>query len=455
MAAIFLIILWLNWNSHTMLAVYAYYIDFKNIILSGFNASQAKLCNPTFPMWGYGWLLIITENKLLLILIQGSLAIFSVWYFFRMAQSNNMLDDNTLLIYKTLLIIAIPFYAFHSIRWPYSISMSLIVLSLVLFLAGFFYIKKPLKRIIISGILFGLALNFRSDYYLIPIGFSIVMLIIMKFRSTVIGKTAVWLIAIYAMLIPWGMYTYYTTGHFLLTSTNKGHVMFIGLGNLPDNKWGITKWDHDPVLKATMIKEYGEDKSTLLYETNQYVLSEFKNRIKADPTEYVRKNIYAAGRLFLEGVYSGDFLHHEVYKLQPLDTCWTRPGDTWKFNEGENTFKGIRSEFLNKPLQTIKHIGFTSLLRIMAKKISSAFSRITSFLALILLPLGLFFSIRDKNYLMLFSILLILYQAGVNILAYQWNLYTANVYFFLLLLLSYTLLSMIYLVHKKKETEHI
>lgn len=439
MAVIFVIIVWLNWYSPTMLVVYGYYIDFKNIILSGFDISQSKLCTPTFPMWGYGWLLLLTENKFLLLSFQSILALISVWYFFKLVNSNELLDKKTILIFKLLLVFALPFYAFHSIRWPYSYSVSLVILSLLFFVEGFFLNKNNLKKIVLSALFFGLALNFRSDYYLVPVGFAIMALIFQGFSLLQLKKVIIWLAFTYMLLIPWGIYAYHVTGHFLLTSTNQGHVMFIGLGNLPENKWGITKLDQDSVLKEVMFNKYKEHKSTLLYETNKFVLSEFKKRVKNNPAEYMRKNIYATKELLLKGVYPGDFLHHEILKIQPIDTCWTQPGESWKWEKSYNEYKGIGKIIVKNPLNIFDHIGFIPLLRIIAKKISAFYGRIIVFFALIFLPLTIYFSIREKNYLIFFSLLLILYQVSVNILAYNWNLYTSNVFFFLLLTLSYSL----------------
>ena len=36
-----------------------YYADLTNIIRAGFDPSAGALGTPTFPMWGYGWLMLI------------------------------------------------------------------------------------------------------------------------------------------------------------------------------------------------------------------------------------------------------------------------------------------------------------------------------------------------------------------------------------------------------------
>jgi len=80
----------LNWHAQGMQGIIPHYIDFKRIILSGFDPSVARHGTPTFPMWGYGWLFLVTENKLLLLIFQNALAIFAAWFFIRYLEINNI-----------------------------------------------------------------------------------------------------------------------------------------------------------------------------------------------------------------------------------------------------------------------------------------------------------------------------------------------------------------------------
>ena len=65
--------IWLNYYARNMHGILRYYEDFKRIILHGFDPNAALHGVPTFPMWGYGWILLITENQLLLLIIQNAL----------------------------------------------------------------------------------------------------------------------------------------------------------------------------------------------------------------------------------------------------------------------------------------------------------------------------------------------------------------------------------------------
>ena len=58
-----LILAILNRNSQMMGGLLDYYNDFKNIISHNFDLKYSKMNSPAFPMWGYGWLFLITTNK--------------------------------------------------------------------------------------------------------------------------------------------------------------------------------------------------------------------------------------------------------------------------------------------------------------------------------------------------------------------------------------------------------
>ncbi len=77
MVAIAPAIIWLNFHGQGMQGIIGNYLDFKRIILSGFNPAAGIYALPTFPMWGYGWLFLVTENKTMILVFQNALAIFA------------------------------------------------------------------------------------------------------------------------------------------------------------------------------------------------------------------------------------------------------------------------------------------------------------------------------------------------------------------------------------------
>jgi len=120
-------------------------------------------------------------------------------------------------------------------------------LALLLMFYGTWLIYVNLKNqntilyYIYSGLIFGLAANIRSDIllfvFLLCTSLTIYAIYIKNFR--IIIKTISLCLMILILLIPWATFTYKTIGEARLTSTNGGGVMYIGLGILPDNPWGI------------------------------------------------------------------------------------------------------------------------------------------------------------------------------------------------------------------------
>ncbi len=432
MTIIAVIITWLNYYGHHMLVIYPYYVDFKNIILSGFNPNSGIIGTPTYPMWGYGWLLILTESKLILIMIQFALALFSIWYFFNQIEKLKILSKNIIIYSKGFLIISVPWYVFHSIRWPYSISISLILISFIIFVVEFFYVnpqKTKYKRILLSGILFGIALNFRSDYYLLPVGFTIVFLILKKINRINLKKTLYWLASIYLMLVPWSIYTYSVTSHFLLTSTNSGHVLFLGLGAHPENYWNIKIEDNDPLMNKLIYDKFGEKKSTLVYETNEFLKNEFFDRVKSNPIEYFRKVLFSFKKFVTHGVYPGEFYKQEMLKLQKADKSWIQPGDTWKYEEAYYDFIKRRRGYAS--LKEKLYCEFS--LRVLIEHFSLYMGKLIVLLSILLAPISFIVSIQRNNYFITFILFIIAYQALINTVAFNYQCYTSNIYFPLLI----------------------
>jgi len=301
----------MNFHARDMAGLLHYYQNFKKIILAGFDPSAVPEAIPTFPMWGYGWLMIITESPLALLIFQNALAIFSVGYMIRILHSEKILKSDALLYLKILLIVSIPWFAFHSLRWPNSIANSLFILSFTLFLRFFLGGEKGKRQILLSGLLFGIALNFRSDYYLLPLGWAAIICFFSTTRMATTKSLGVWLFVIYLMLTPWALYSKRATDHFLFTSTNGGAVLFIGLGAMPDNKWGITPVDGDPKMHEIIKTEFGPDASFLSPESDQHLKSVFLEYALKDPLEYSKKVLYVFRRLVTGGMYSGEFYESE------------------------------------------------------------------------------------------------------------------------------------------------
>src|SRR5437773_1726889 len=100
-----------------MSGFYPCWVGFKDIILSGFDPQVIKNNpNATFPMWGYGWLVLLTEDNLLLGVIQNVLAITAVMYFIRGLETlrHNVLGRGTIFAIKYALVAAVSWHYFNT-----------------------------------------------------------------------------------------------------------------------------------------------------------------------------------------------------------------------------------------------------------------------------------------------------------------------------------------------------
>lgn len=418
MVPVSLLVLVLNYHAQGMQGLVPNYEDFKRIILAGFDPKAGIHGTPTFPMWGYGWLLLVTENKAALLVLQNALALLAVWIFLRHLERSRAVAASTIVLLKILLVVSVPWYVFHSLRWPYSIAISLFLVSCVLFVDACSSGEPRTTRLVLSGVLFGLVLNFRSDFMWMPWMFVAITLAARGWNRRILAKGAVWLAAVYLLLVPWALYTKRTTGHYLLTSTNAGHVLFIGLGNLPGNKWGIQDSDGDPVMHALIRERFGAQKSSLVYETDRFLQREFLRRILEDPTEFSRKMVYNFQSMLVSGVYAGEFF--ERPECQPR--C---------FIQYMRTLRELRSDPVTSVL-TRSMDDARALLHVYSGNVGK-YEVLFSF---ILFPLVAILAWREKNLLMLLVLGGIAYQAALNVLAYNMATYTSNMYFFHLTNLS-------------------
>ncbi len=406
------IIMYFNWYAQGMSGLLSAYQHYKEIILNGFEHTSLI----TFPLWGYGWLMALTENKGALLGIQMTLAFLSLYYFIKLLEQESLCAPSVIRALKIVMIGSLPWYAFHALRWPYSISASLLLLSMVLLFKALESKQHSWLFLVGSGFLFGLLLNFRSDYWLMPLGFAFLLIAFFKTKKSAL-QALVWLFVLYSCLVPWALYTKKACGHYLLTSTNSGHVMFIGLGNDPTNKWTIEPSDGDPLMHRlvdTHFKKYKH--STLDYEADRYLQQTFFAYVKESPYDYLRKCLYACKLLLTTGFYPGEFC---MLKNGPLEVT-----------------KNTRVRFTM--IKALLTHDYDSLMRLGLHTISWLMGVYIVLMSYLFLPLTLYVTFfYNRSLLMLLIVAVIGYQTLLNSLCYHMPSYTSNLYIFYLLNLLY------------------
>lgn len=408
------IVLYFNYYAQTMSGLLLSYRAFGQVIYGGFNPSVTTYYPLTFPIWGYGFLMAITTNHTILLMMQLGLAFLSVWVFINILQKYSLLSNQALRMFKILIIIAVPWYSFHTVKWPYSVASSFFILSLSYLYKG---IKEKdwLRYIILSSFFFGLLLNFRSDYILMPIGFCFIIFLLQKHSFILIKKITLWFLCIYICLMPWAIWTKKVCGHYLLTSTNGGHVLMNGLGQYPQNRWGLKCDDGCEVIHGIVEQKYGEGACTWDYKSDQLLKKTFTTFVLDYPQEYIQKLYYCFFNMLKKGMYQGEF--------------FMRFSD--KYFEKTNK-ELIVSLYRNPTLSCLPQY-----IAVFLQRYSYVFGKYLLIISCWLLPFGLIRALYTKNlfYSLIFSS--ILYQIMLNVFLQYLTGYSSNVLIFMLLLFVY------------------
>ena len=298
-----------NQNSTLMSGILQYYIDYIKIIRADFNSEAATLGRPTFPMWGYGFLLLITQNKYLIFFIQSFFSFVVVLISISYVDKKWSLSNAGKSLLRGMILISFSWMAIHHTLSPYSLSISLTMLSVLFFSKSLERSKYKFQFVVFTGIsaaCAGLVLNLRSDYLYFFMLIPFIYLYILQSTSMVWMRVTIWYGIILLMMTPWMIYTNQTVGKILLTSTNSGHVFFIGLGQLPGNKWGIKGLDGDPRMHEE-LKIAGLKEDSLIYESDRFLKSKFLSLVFEDKKEYLKKVLYAASMSITSGIYVPEF----------------------------------------------------------------------------------------------------------------------------------------------------
>jgi hypothetical protein len=261
----------------------------------------------TFPMWGYGFILLFLklESKLLIIILQQLLTLVVIVYSEKTLLKQQV-DSKSIFLYRVFILFSVNLFYVQTSLTPDGIALNLLALSM-LFLFNYFINKKYIT-LIMSAIFYGLLLNFRSDFYY----FQFVIIIILFFL-TVLKKIQlryihllIWLFIIQVLMIPWGLHTYKISGKYLQTSTNAGHTMYLSLGQLPGNKWGITPRDNDASMANILKRDSVLEIRSCSFVADNILKKEWLKNVRNDPFSYLKKCLFNLYRIARNPFYAGD-----------------------------------------------------------------------------------------------------------------------------------------------------
>ena len=293
------------------------HLVFRERILHGFATTDvvpSYPIPPTFPMWGYGFVLLLTTNKLLLIALHFGVALFSAWYFVRVVDKSGLLNAWSRFWLRVFMVCCLPWYAYHSIEWSQSLATSFLVLSASLLIQAVRTEPVAWRPLCLSAICLGINLNFASDLYLLPVALAIACWWCAGFSRSSAARAAVWLAVVIATLIPWMIYSWRATGAPLVKSTNQGHVLLIGLGQDPLHRFATTYSDSDPFMYQLLREKLGDDfvkrfYASCSYEADLVLRPAFVGMIMKQPYDYLDLIRLKLGQILTgeTGTYAGEF----------------------------------------------------------------------------------------------------------------------------------------------------
>jgi len=295
--------------------LHRYYEEYAQKLIPLFLSGNTEMLagERTWPMWGYGWLLTLMPEVALLAGFQVCLAIVAYVVLFHHLQGSGSADGRSLLWLKVLVCVSVPLHVNHTLCHPGSPSSSILLLSMVLLAKANELTSKPRWIPLVgSALLFGLCLQLKSDSLLLPVAFFAAILFVRGLKPMPILAMSCWLLIVFACIQPWRVYTKTACGHALVKSTNAGHVVFVGLGHLPNNRWGITRSDSDPLMLQMVRTEFGEDRDTMGYETDRFLKEKALELISRDPVEYVKKCAFSLAVMVGTGPWEGTFLERDI-----------------------------------------------------------------------------------------------------------------------------------------------
>lgn len=301
-SAIFvLFIFFLNYNHQIQQGTFVHIFEsLADNILSGKGYTYSLFGgeNATYPLWGFT--LQILPMKIMGITELGSLFInflfcfIALIYFYRLFKIKFRYWHN---------LFFIPFYALMSTKTPDAAALSLILPAI--FYAQEFIKNNNLKYAVLSGIFFGIILNFRSEYIYFPFFLIIISLFFIKSVPLIkmLKLSLIILIVSLTIMLPWSIRTYSLNGKFLIGASNGGTVAYISLGELQGNRWEIVPKDKSAF---DFVANYGLSNPYSI-EGDNLLKKEFFRLVKSAPLEYTEKCLNNLVDAITGGLYTGEY----------------------------------------------------------------------------------------------------------------------------------------------------
>jgi hypothetical protein len=287
------IVAWLNRYHELQSGVY----EGRYLALAKYFRGQFEEPLFTYPLWGYPLLLSwLSSPEITSIVLQLILATITILFVYSTAAPYLRFHVPLAI----LSVVAIPWYALASVKLADIYSASFGVMAICLLARA---VKtQEWGSSIASGFLFGLSLNFRSDFFA-GLFLIVILTAILSPRIAISNckRLSIVLGLAILMLVPWGAFRIYHGKSFGFTSTNAGMVLYNSLG-FPGNAWGIVLSDDVRTLEVEAAIGKGADPAS--EEGNAFFRERFFAAVVSDPVETVRKVAYNLIATFKLGFYT-------------------------------------------------------------------------------------------------------------------------------------------------------
>ena len=168
---------WMLRNYHGQTGILPHYNQFIEFFRNGFQRSTSPF--PSFPMWGYGLIVFLFPDLLSRAFFQTlvhAVVLFTIFASFR-----HVIANRALRIVLLVLLLTPASFACAPPSQPYSLYADCMIISLL---------ALAKSRLLSSALFFGLALNFRSEAYLLAPAIAIVSVLTRAFDLEIGGEMA-------------------------------------------------------------------------------------------------------------------------------------------------------------------------------------------------------------------------------------------------------------------------
>lgn len=250
-----------------------------------------------YPLWGYASLLVpgvaLAIPGWWVLLVQVTLAIASILLFSRQLGPPSWWHA----------IAWVPFLALLSVKWPDAIAG--VCLWFWTCASSRYLSHRSVGALATAAASLVALAQFRPEYTWLPALLAALLLVPVRPTDTRrLGRlVAVLALASIAAVTPWVLRSWAATGTPMIGSSNQGLVMFITLGQLQPNPWGI---EHRDEYAAALVAAQGAGPPTSL-RANRLLMAAWWTSVDQHPRWFLRKVVSNLGRVPRQGLYVGEY----------------------------------------------------------------------------------------------------------------------------------------------------